>query len=135
MHVCDHVRWPYLGMQGHREVSTIIINVTPSPWSRPGSSHYDLDSVTYQAGGCGCVRDIIAVHQLNISDYIFYKLFYKKQYGRSTRLTWVISSLRQTTDFTPGYMAERSCREELYGPRWHDADAYTIVWTMTMCYL
>jgi hypothetical protein len=25
--------------------------------------------------------------------------------------TWGIASLRQTTDFTPGYMAERACRE------------------------
>jgi hypothetical protein len=25
-----------------KQVSTININVTPSPWSRPGSSHEDL---------------------------------------------------------------------------------------------
>jgi hypothetical protein len=25
-----------------KEFSTIIINVTPSPWSRPGSSHEDI---------------------------------------------------------------------------------------------
>jgi hypothetical protein len=30
-----------------------------------------------------------------------------------SRPTWGIASLRQTTDFTPGYIAERSCREEL----------------------
>jgi hypothetical protein len=27
--------------------------------------------------------------------------------------TWGIVSLRQTTDFTPGYIAETACREEL----------------------
>jgi hypothetical protein len=27
-------------------------------------------------------------------------------------LTWSIASLRQTTDITPGYIADRSCREE-----------------------
>jgi hypothetical protein len=27
--------------------------------------------------------------------------------------TWGIASLRQTPDFTPGYIAERSCRGEL----------------------
>jgi hypothetical protein len=30
-----------------------------------------------------------------------------------SRPTWGIVSLRQTTDFTPGYIAERACREEL----------------------
>jgi hypothetical protein len=33
----------HLAMQDHREgLYTIIINVTPSPWSRPWSSHEDL---------------------------------------------------------------------------------------------
>jgi hypothetical protein len=31
----------------------------------------------------------------------------------TTRPTWGIASLRQTTDFPPGYIAERACREEL----------------------
>jgi hypothetical protein len=30
-----------------------------------------------------------------------------------SRPTWGIASLRQTTDFTPVYIAERACREEL----------------------
>jgi hypothetical protein len=42
---------------------------------------------------------------------------------RASRPTWGIASLRQTTDLTPGYIAERSA----VGPRWHDAVAYTIV--------
>jgi hypothetical protein len=29
----------------------------------------------------------------------------------ASRLAWGIASLRQTTDFTPGFIAERSCRE------------------------
>jgi hypothetical protein len=29
------------------------------------------------------------------------------------RPTWLRASIRQTTDFTPGYIADRSCREEL----------------------
>jgi hypothetical protein len=32
--------WPYLVIV--KEFSTIICSVTPSPWSRPGSSHEDL---------------------------------------------------------------------------------------------
>jgi hypothetical protein len=45
-----------------------------------------------------------------------------------SRPTWGIASLRQTTDFTPGYIADRACREyELYiRPRWHDDGAYTM---------
>jgi hypothetical protein len=31
----------------------------------------------------------------------------------SPRLTWGIASLRQTTAYTPGYIAERACRKEL----------------------
>jgi hypothetical protein len=33
----------------------------------------------------------------------------------SSRPAWGIVSLCQTTDFTPGYIAERACREELLG--------------------
>jgi hypothetical protein len=45
----------------------------------------------------------------------------------STTNTWGNASLRQTTDFTPGYIAERACQEELkaVGRRWHDDVAYT----------
>jgi hypothetical protein len=32
---------------------------------------------------------------------------------KTSRPTWVIASHRQTTDFTPGYIAERAYREEL----------------------
>jgi rhodanese-related sulfurtransferase len=44
-----------------------------------------------------------------------------------SRPTWGIASLRQATDFTPGYIAGRACWEyELFRPRWHDDVAYTM---------
>jgi hypothetical protein len=42
----------------------------------------------------------------NASFYFFYTT-------RGPRPTWGIASLRQTTHFTPGYIAEWSCREDL----------------------
>jgi hypothetical protein len=45
----------------------------------------------------------------------------------TSRLTWGIASLSRTTDFTPGYIAGRSCREELLEP------AGMIPWQW-MCY-
>jgi hypothetical protein len=44
VHVCNHVALAIFQAckVTVKDFSTIIINVTPSPWSRPGSSHEDL---------------------------------------------------------------------------------------------
>jgi hypothetical protein len=43
----------------------------------------------------------------------------------ASRPTWGIASLHQTTDFTPGYIAESVPRiRARFSPRWHDHVAY-----------
>jgi hypothetical protein len=49
-------------------------------------------------------------------DFFFFLKFFKDLItvaANTFRPSWGIASVRQMTDFTPGYIADRSCREEL----------------------
>jgi hypothetical protein len=48
-------------------------------------------------------------------------------YSIVTEKTWGIASLRQTTGFTPGYMAERACREK------HNKSHSLRRWSVKIC--
>jgi hypothetical protein len=43
-----------------------------------------------------------------------YNTFLENALQCPSMLTWGFASLRQTTDFTVGYIADRSCREEQF---------------------
>jgi hypothetical protein len=82
-----------------------------------------LDAYKITVFGCDEVRKELAV----IHVFCVLVRYVSKQYNKvysgkysqypriSSKLAWGIASLHQTTDFTPGYIAERSCREELLG--------------------